>query len=40
MTMSLGAFIAMIVVSIAGAAVLMVLLLLSFLKEFKENEVW
>lgn len=38
--MSLQAFTALIVISIVGAAVLMVLLLVSFLREFKKNEIW
>ena len=37
---SLGGFIGLIVVGIGGAAVLMVLLLASFIREFKNNDVW
>ncbi len=33
-------FLSLIVVSIVGAAVLMVMLLISFLREFKKNEIW
>ena len=40
MIISLGVFIGLIAVSIIGAGVLMILLLLSFIREFKKNEIW
>ncbi len=40
MTISLGGFTALIVVGIAGAAVLMALLLINFIYELKKNEIW
>ena len=38
--MSLAAFTAMIIISIAGAALLMILILVKFILEFKKNDLW
>ena len=40
MMMSLGGFTALIVISLAGAALLMIAILAKFIQEFKKNEIW
>ena len=38
--LSLAGFTAMIIISLSGAAVLMVLILVKFIHEFKKNDLW